>query len=212
MFDIEYKGGNAVTITTKKTRLVIDPRLSLIGMKDLNVKDAVEIATEARFATDGEAAKLQIEGPGEYEIGDVSIRGVQAYRHIDTETDELVGTMYRIEIGDVRLAILGNVAPKLSDDQLEAIGIVDGVILPVGGSGYTLDATSAATIVRSIDPKVVIPVHYADDALKYEVPQDELDVFVKELATSIEDAGSKYKIKSASALPQTLTIIKIDRS
>lgn len=212
MFDIEYKGGNAVTITTKKTKVVVDPRLSVIGLKDLSTKDAVELATEARFAVGGEDVRLQVEGPGEYEIGDVSIKGIRATRHIDTDTDEPISTMYRIEIGDVRLAILGNVASKLSEDQLEDIGIVDGIVLPVGGSGYTLDATSATAIVRSVDPKVVIPVHYADSALKYEVPQDELDVFVKELTVPVEEAGSKYKVKSAATLPQTLTVIKIDRS
>lgn len=212
MFDIEYKGGNTVVIATKKTQLVIDPKLSVVGLKDLSVKDAVEVATEARFATSDSGAKLHIEGPGEYEIGDASIRGVRALRHLDAEATEPVSTMYRIEIGDVRIALLGNIAPKLNEDQLEDLGVVDVVILPVGGSGYTLDATSAAMIVRSIDPRAVIPVHYADSALTYEVPQDTLEVFTKELAAPVEDAGSKYKIKNASSIPQVLTVIKIDRS
>jgi L-ascorbate metabolism protein UlaG (beta-lactamase superfamily) len=212
MFDIEYKGGNGVVITTKKTQVVLDPQLSLIGLKNLNVKDAVEIATEPRFAVSDETARLIIEGPGEYEIGDVSVRGVRATRHLDTSADEPISTMYRIEIGDVRIAVLGNIAPKLSEDQLEDIGIVDIVILPVGGNGYTLDGTSAATIVRSVDPRVVIPIHYADSALTYEVPQDGLDVFTKELGAPLEEAGGKYKIKASSSIPQVLTVIKIDRS
>lgn len=95
---------------------------------------------------------MQIEGPGEYEIGDASIKGIRANRHIDTELDEPIDTMYRIDIGDVRIAVLGNIAPKLSDEQLEEIGVIDILILPVGGGGYTLDATSAATITRQIEP------------------------------------------------------------
>ena len=212
MFDIEYKGGNGVVITTKKTQVVIDPKLSVIGLKDLSVKDAVELATEARFGLNDENAKLVVEGPGEYETGDVSIRGIRATRHLDTEVDEPIDTIYRIEIGEVRLALLGNIAPKLNEDQLEEIGVVDGVIIPVGGNGYTLDATSAATIVRSIDPRIVIPVSYADSALKYEVPQDSLDVFTKELTAPVEEVGLKYKVKSSSSIPQVLTVIKIDRS
>ena len=50
MFDIEYKGGNGVVIATKKTQLIIDPNLSVVGLKNLGAKDAIEIATEARFA------------------------------------------------------------------------------------------------------------------------------------------------------------------
>lgn len=212
MFDIEYKGGNGVVITAKKVQLVIDPRLSLVGIKDQTVKDAVEIATEPRFVVNDEAAKLQIEGPGEYEIGEVSIRGVATTRHIDVDTDEPICTMYRVVVGDVRLAILGNIAPKLSEEQLEEIGVVDILVIPVGGNGYTLDSVSAGTIVRQIDPRVVIPVHYADKALKYEVPQDDLDLFVKEIAAPVEDVGTKYKLKSVSSVPQMLTLVKITRS
>jgi L-ascorbate metabolism protein UlaG (beta-lactamase superfamily) len=120
--------------------------------------------------------------------------------------------MYRIEIGEVRIALIGNIAPKLGEDQLEELGVVDILLLPVGGNGYTLDATSATTIVRSIDPRVVIPLHYADSGVKYEVPQDALEVFTKELAAPVEDAGAKYKVKAASSIPQILTVLKIDRS
>ncbi|MFZ2544489.1 MAG: MBL fold metallo-hydrolase [Candidatus Saccharimonadales bacterium] len=212
MLDIEYKGANGVIIATKKTQIVIDPKLSVAGLKDLSVKDAVEVATEKRLLVGDANAKLQIEGPGEYELADVSIKGVRATRHLDNDSDEPISTIYRVEVGDVRLAVVGNIAPKLSELQLEEIGIVDILLLPVGGSGYTLDATSAAMIIRQIEPKVVIPLHYADSAIKYEVPQDTLDTFTKELAVPVEDAGVKYKIKSIASIPQTLTVVTVTRS
>ena len=212
MFDITYKGGNGVIIATKKSTLVIDPKLSVVGLKDAAIKDAIELSTEPRFALNGSDAQLAIEGPGDYEVGDFSIHGVSAIRHIDTENDEKLATVYRIEIGEVRIALLGNIAPKLSEDQLEALGVVDIIILPVGGGGLTPDATSAASLVRQVDPKAVIPTHYADSALTYEMPQESLDVFVKELGAPVEDAGSKYKVKAAASLPAVLTVIKIDRS
>lgn len=211
MFDIEYKGGNGVVIATKKTSLVVDPKLSLVGLKDLSVKDAVELATEARFLLQDGSAKLTLEGPGEYEVGDFAIRGIAAQRHIDTEQDEKQATIYRIEVGDVRIGLLGNIAPTLSEDQLEALGVIDLLIVPVGGTGYTLDATSAATLTRHIDPKVVIPVHYADSALSYEVPQESVDVFTKELAAPVETLA-KYKVKSAASLPEVLTTVVLARS
>lgn len=210
MFDIEYKGGNTVVIATKKATLVVDPKQSLVGLKDLVVKDAIELATEPRFALGSETARLSLEGPGEYEVADFSIRGVSALRHLDTENDEPIATIYRIEIGDVRIALIGNITDKLSEDQLEAIGVVDIAIIPVGGAGYTLDATGAAGLVRQIDPKVVIPVHYADKALKYEVPQDGLSTFVSELGAPVETVP-KYKVKSAAAIPPTLTVIEVTR-
>ncbi len=212
MFDIEYKGGNCITINNKKRDFIFDPKLSVVGLKDAVVKNYVSVATEERFVVADPDVALQLNGPGEYEVAEVSIRGVRATRHIDTSEDESISTMYRVEIGDVRLAILGNIAPKLSDDQLESLGVIDVLIIPVGGNGYTLDAVSAATITRQIDPRVVIPVHYADKALKYEVPQDEVDLFVKEIAATVEEVGAKYKVKSSSSIPQVLTVVKIERS
>lgn len=212
MFDIEYKGGNCITINNKKRDFIFDPKLSVVGLKDAAVKNYVSVATEERFVVADPDVALQLNGPGEYEVAEVSIRGVRATRHIDTSEDEPISTMYRVEIGDVRLAILGNIAPKLSDDQLESLGVIDILIIPVGGNGYTLDAVSAATITRQIDPRVVIPVHYADKALKYEVPQDEVDLFVKEIAATVEEVGAKYKVKSSSSIPQVLTVVKIERS
>jgi L-ascorbate metabolism protein UlaG (beta-lactamase superfamily) len=211
MFDIEYKGGNGVVIATKKLSAVIDPKISIVGLKDLQVKDALEIATEARFASGNKDVQLAIEGPGDYELGPFSIKGIAAIRHLDTSADEKIATIYRIEVGDTRIALVGNVTPKLDEDQLESVGLVDILILPVGGGGYTLDATSAAGLVRQIDPKVIIPVHYADDTLTYEVPQDALETFVKELGAPVETTA-KYKVKSASLLPSVLTIVEITRS
>lgn len=211
MFDIEYKGGNTVIISTKKSVLVTDPKLSVVGLQDLKKKDAVEVATEERFALDSEVAKLSIEGPGDYELGDFSIHGIAAQRHIDTSEDTLGSTIYSIEVAGARVALLGNVDANISEAQLEEIGIVDGLIIPVGGGGYTLDATSAAALVRKIEPKFVVPVHYADNSVAYEVPQDEVDVFTNELGAPVETV-SKYKLKNLTSIPSTLTVVHIERS
>lgn len=209
MFDIEYLGGNSVVFSTKKSKLIMDPKLSLVGLKDVEPKGMVAVATEERFAVHSSASVLEIEGPGEYEVGDFSVKGIPAKRHIDTEGHK--STIYKIEIGEVRIAVLGNVDPKLSEDQLEGMGVVDMVIIPVGGGGYTLDATSAAHAVRAIDAKVVVPIHYADPGLKYEVPQDELSVFEKEFGGTTETVD-KLKVKAASSLPLVPTIYKLNRS
>ena len=212
MFDIEYKGGNTVVIGTRNSTVIFNPRRSVFGAKDMSVKQAIEVATEARFAINSVDAMLSIEGPGEYEVGDFSIKGVAAIRHIDTDADGNRATIYRLEVGDTRIAVLGNISPTLSESQLEEIGVIDMLIIPVGGGGYTLDATSASSLVRQIEPTVVIPVHYADPDLSYEVPQDGLDEFIRELGVPVERSGLKLKVKSQSQSPSTLTIVVVDRS
>jgi len=208
MFEVEYKGANTVVISTKKGTIVTDPKMSLVGLKDVTTKDAIELSTEARFALNSENARLVIEGPGEYGIADFDIHGIAAQRHLDA--DGKASTIYRIEAGEIRVALIGNIYEKVSEAQLEEIGLVDVLIIPVGGNGYTLDATGAATLVRQIDPKVVVPVHYADPAIKYEVPQDTFELFAKELGGLIEETP-KLKIKTGAALPEALTIYKLAR-
>lgn len=208
MFDLEYKGGNTIIIATKKSKLITDPKQSVIGLKDIEPKGMLALATEPRFAVNSESSVLEIEGPGEYEVGDFSIRGIAAQRHLDEGGND--STIYRIEVGDVRIALLGNIDPKLSDEQLESIGVVDMVVLPVGGGGYTLDATAAAHLVRAIDAKVVVPIHYADKDLIYEVPQDDVVVFEKEFGGVVETVD-KLKVKSLASLPLIPTIYKLSR-
>lgn len=212
MFDVEYKGANAVIFTTKKTRVVFDPKVSIAGGTDVAANDDIVVATEERFLVDGAKPRLVFDGPGEYEVADVALTGVAAQRHIDTPEQGRHAVVYRMTIGDVRIAVIGNVAAKLDDAQLENLGVVDVVVLPVGGGGYTLDPTDAAAMVRQIEPRAVVPVHYADSMLQYEVPQEEFDVFAKELGVGVIEAGPKWKIKGDASVPAQLAIVKIARS
>ena len=206
--DIEYKGANCVVITTKKTSVVIDPKLSTVGLKDILPKNAVVIATQADFLVSGDDAVV-VDRAGEYEVRDISIVGSAAERLIDHDKS-LNATVYRVTIGDVRFAVIGHVATPLTEDQLEALGVVDVAIVPVGGSGYTLDAHQAVAVVRQLDPKVIIPTHFADKAVQYEVPQMDLEPFLKELSAPQHEKTAKWKVKGP--LPDTLTVVELERT
>lgn len=212
MFEIEYKGANAVVFTTKKLRVVFDPNVEVAGGKNVPVGNDVEALTEDRFAVVDSTPRLIFNGPGEYEVGDVSLLGIPACRHIDAGSDVKKSTIYKITVGDVRGVVIGNIGEKLTDEQLEEISVVDFAILPVGGNGYTLDATGASMIARQLDAKVVIPIHYDDPALQYEVPQDGLDEFVKAMSAPVVEVGQKWKLKKSADLPENLTIVQVSRS
>jgi L-ascorbate metabolism protein UlaG (beta-lactamase superfamily) len=211
MFEIEYKGANCVVISTKKAKLIVDPKLSIVGLKDVPIKEAVELVTEERFAVKNPDSRLLIDSPGEYGVADFDIVGVPVRRHIDSENEGLLSTMYRVEVGETRIGIIGNIYEKLSDEQLENMGVLDILIIPVGGNGYTLDAVGASNLVKLVSPKVVIPVHYADKTLQYEVSQNDLGQFITELGAPVEETV-KYKSKQQLGIQAPLTIIKITRT
>lgn len=205
--EFEFKGGNCVVIAAKKGTLVIDGKLSTIGLKDVQPKDAIELATQDGFSSD--AGRVAVDMPGEYEISDISILGVAATRMIDYD-GSLKATMYRVTFPDLSIAILGHVASPLSDDQLESLGVVDVLILPVGGGGYTLDASHAVEMVHKINPRIIIPTHYADAHVNYEVPQDPLEPFITQLGAAHESMP-KWKVKNG-ILPEVQTVIELTRT
>lgn len=206
--DIEYKGANCIVISTKKVTITIDPKLSLVGLKDVTPKDAIVAVTQPEFAVPSDGVVM--DRPGEYEVRDVTFIGIAAKRLLDHD-DSYKATMYRMVFGGISFAVIGHVASPLTEEQLETLGVVDVAIVPVGGSGYTLDAHQATEVVRQLDPKVVIPTHYADAAINYEVPQMELEPFIKELSAIDHQVMPTWKIKNG-ILPDVLTVIELTRT
>lgn len=202
--EIEFKGGNCIAINYKKDEIVVDPKISNLGYKDQGLHARAQVLTQSSFAAAHDDRALIVDGPGEYEVHNCSIRGVPAKRFSAADDAPANATMYRIEAEDVSLAIIGHANPKLTDEQLEALGIIDVLVVPVGGYGYTLDAKAAVELTRKIEPKIVIPTHYADPAAKYEVPQAPVEEFLKEMGGASE-AATKLKLK-AGQLPAALTV------
>jgi L-ascorbate metabolism protein UlaG (beta-lactamase superfamily) len=206
--ELQYFGANCIKVATKKATLTVDDNLSELGLK--NVTKAGDIALFSGPHGDPTVeTKLVIDQPGEYEVSDISIKGIAVRAHIE-KADKKDASIFKIIADDVRLAIVGHIYPELSDAQLEAIGTVDVLIIPVGGSGYTLDAIGALKIIKKIEPKMVIPVHYADKAVKYPVPQQDLETAVKELAMEPKETVDKLKIKPAD-LTDAMQLVILSR-
>jgi L-ascorbate metabolism protein UlaG (beta-lactamase superfamily) len=206
--EFQFKGANCVQITTKSGVILTDPNLATLGLKPPSLaKVDVCLLTNKEFTPVDTGDAFVIDAPGEYEVKDYAIRGLYVKSHL---TDSATGTTsYRLSTQDLNVAVVGHTYPDLSEEQLETIGVVDVLILPVGGNGYTLDPVGAAQVVKKVDPKIVIPTHYADPAISYPVPQAELEEFIKELGAPVEQA-EKLKIKR-DTLSETLTVYQLQR-
>lgn len=208
--EIERKGANCVVISTKKYSFVIDPKLSDKGLKDQGDATA-QLLTQSIFGAPGNDETVIIDGPGEYEVQNCSIKGIAARPHSQPEGAPKTATIYHLDYEDLSIAVLGHVAAKLSEDELETIGIVDVLILPVGGYGYSIEPKEAAALVKTIEPKIVIPTHYSEDGVTYEVPQGPLEDFLTELGAKTEEPAPKLKLKSG-VLPEVLTVYPLTRT
>lgn len=193
--ELQYYGGNCLKISTKKATIIVDDNLAELGQKSITKPENISLFTAAHGEPAAVAA-LTIDQPGEYEVSNISVMGVAARAHIDVE-GQANATIYRLLADDFRLCVLGHVYPELSDEQLEVIGTIDVLIIPVGGNGYTLDGIGAQKIIKKIDPKLIIPTHYADNSLNYPVPQQPLEEALKNLAMEAHQTVPKLKLKPA---------------
>ncbi len=141
-----------------------------------------------------------INGPGEYEINNVFINGYRI-----GEASEKKNTIYVIEFNGIFVAHLGNLNHIPSLSEIEAMGTVHVLLIPVGGDG-ALNAAKAVELISLIKPNIAIPMHYADPLSKLEL--DPLGKFLKEMGISqTEDVYSSYKLTNLNQLPEETKII-----
>lgn len=191
--DLQFYGANCLTISTKQSRLVIDDTMVKHGAKAVTREGDVCLFT-APHPEPVKGSKMTIDIPGEYEANGISVHGMPVRAHIDEE-NERTGVMYKIVAGDIKLLVTGHIFPKLTDAKLEDIGMVDVLILPVGGHGYTLDPVGALHIIKQIEPKMVIPTHYDDGELSFEVPQLKLGEVLKEFGIEPAQTTKRLQLK-----------------
>lgn len=201
--DLQFYGANCLSLGVKGTRIVVDDNLPDLGGKSITRPDDVALFTGVHGNSNG---RLTFDSPGEYEIADISVIGIPARAHID-EAKTHNATMFKMVIGDLTMLVTGHIYPELSEAQLEAIGLVDIMVVPVGGNGYTLDPVGSLKLIKDIEPKLVVPTHYADKALNFPVPQQDLEHALKELGMEPKETVSKLKIKAGDLTDVTQLVV-----
>ncbi len=190
-------------------RVVIDPYSEDIGLKLPKLEADIVLATHNHYDHNNVKALLDnpfiIEGPGEYEIKGVFVQGIHSWHDESQGAERGSNTIYTIDSEEMRLCHLGDLGQsELSSEQLEKIGNVDILMMPVGGV-YTIDAKGALKIMSQIEPKITIPMHYALPKLK--VRLQGLDNFLKAVGVKSITAEPKLSIKKKDISDEEAKII-----
>ncbi len=180
---IQFFGLSSFKFTTKEATVVTNPFGKESGLTPPRGSAEIIILSEKSnplySATSGFSGNpFIIPDPGEYDLKGVTVAGIpleQGDKHI---------TVYLIESEDIKILDLGHIKEfNMKEDEVESLGEIDILILPVGGH-FVLDASSAAKAVNEIEPKMVIPSHYHMEGLK--TPAEKLDTFIKEMGGKSE--------------------------
>jgi len=147
-----------------------------------------------------------VDGPGEYEISDVLIIGIATFHDKEGGKKKGKNTVYLIELDEITVCHLGDLGHALTTEQVEEIGDVDVLLLPVGGV-YTINAPMAAAVVRQLEPKIVIPMHYKTPALSWEL--EPVTRFLREIGAKDVQPQPKLSV-TRSSLPSSTQVILLD--
>jgi len=181
----------------EKITFVIDPFSTEIGLRLPKIGADVLLVTHSH--NDHSNVKgisgdpFLINGPGEYEIRGIFIQGIECFHDESQGKERGRTTTFIIEGDEMKLCHLGDFGQKeLTPDQLEKIGNVDILMIPVGGV-YTISAQETSKVISQIEPKIVIPMHYHIPKLKIKL--DNLDKFLKVMGVKSTEVLNKLIIK-----------------
>ncbi len=198
---ITWYGQSCFRIETKEGSILIDPFSKDIGLRPPKIKDDLVLVTHEHSdhnnLDDAGPETFVIRGPGEYERKGIHVQGILAYHDKVKGTERGLNTIYLIKAEDMKVCHLGDIGQdELSDAQVEDIGDVDVLMVPVGGT-YTVDFKDALHIISQIEPKVVVPMHYQVPGLTIKI--DSAEKFIKEIGLTPENVD-KIKL-SQKTLP-----------
>lgn len=189
---ITYHGHSCFKIKGKRGTVVTDPFGEYIGFSPSSL--SADIVTVSHHHPDHDAVTkvggtsrrpkpFVIEAAGEYEIGGISVFGVPSFHDDSKGAERGRNTIYTILIDDMRVCHLGDLGHLPSDEMIEEIGEIDVLLIPVGGV-FSLDPALAVKTIRSLEPSLVIPMHF-----KTELHKQDLFGELKTVADFLKEYG-----------------------
>lgn len=212
--NIFWHGQSCFQILASRNRgeqisIVIDPFPEDIGLKLPKMEADILLVTHEHPDHNNIKAvsgnPFLIEGPGEYDVKDVILEGIPSFHDSSQGRERGANVIYTIKTEDLKICHLGDFGQKeLTEEQVEKIGEIDVLMIPVGGI-YTISAKESFKIMGQLKPKITIPMHYAIPKLK--VKLDSLDKFLKTFGIKSLTPEKKLSIKKKDLSPEEAKII-----
>jgi len=214
MAKISWSGQSCFQISVSSSKdhsaqIVIDPFGEKIGLKEPRLSADILLVTHDHDdhnnvkAIKGEY--FLISGPGEYEVKGVFIKGIPAFHDESQGKERGKITIYTIEAEGIKFCHLGDIGQnQLTDEQLEEIGSIDILMVPVGGI-YTISGQEASKIISQIEPKIVIPMHYQLPQLKIKL--EDVKKFLKVIGKNSITPQEKFQVKENTLPKEGMEIV-----
>ena len=211
VLDITWYGQTCCRIRDRDVSIVTDPYDKSIGLTLPRVRaDIVTLSnplSDSNGTTRVQGSPRVLQGPGEYEMKGIFITGIlSSQRPVTTDDTPIRNTIFLFETDDLTICHLGTLGKVPTQGQLEVIGAVDILLIPVGG-GSALDAAEAGEVISSLEPSIVIPILFEVDGVKADL--DPVDRFIKQMGITEFTSGESLKI-SKRTMPEETQIVLLN--
>jgi L-ascorbate metabolism protein UlaG (beta-lactamase superfamily) len=208
--EITWLGHACFRIRGKQATVITDPFSPGIGYS-LGKASANIVTVSHEHADHSYSAGIGgdprvIKRPGEYEIAGVLIIGMSTFHDANKGADRGKNTVYVLEMEEMTICHLGDLGQPLTDSQIEEIGKVDVLMVPVGGI-TTINATTAAAMVRQMEPRIVLPMHYKTPVFQVEL--EPVENFLREFGMQQATPQPKLNVNKNN-LPLTTQVILLE--
>ena len=210
--EITWFGHSCFRLTERNYATVVtDPfDHKAVGYDALKLKaEIVTISHDAPGHNNSDAVKGTthvLTGAGEFEIGEVFITAVQTGVSSKKNKDKVRNTLYVFDYDGITVAHLGDMQEIPPQSEVEALGTVNVLLLPVGGGG-ALNAAKAAEVVSLLEPNLVIPMHYSTPDSKLSL--DSINKFLKEMGLGKIESQPSLKV-TRSGLPDETKVVVLE--
>ncbi|MDD3491606.1 MAG: MBL fold metallo-hydrolase [Candidatus Pacebacteria bacterium] len=209
---IQWFGHSFFRLETKGKVIAIDPYSEeATGLKPSRFKADILLITHQHEDHNNKSVIMGepfvLEGPGELEMGGIFIDGLQSFHDKERGQSRGENTIFVIKSEEIVVCHLGDLGePQLREESLEKVGEADILLVPVGGN-YTINYEEAISFINQIEPKIIIPMHYALPQLKIKL--DPLDKFVKAIGKKPETVDKLIIRKNT--LPEETKLIVLNK-
>lgn len=211
---ITFHGESCFTLEHNKTKIVLSPYSKEIGLAEPKLEgNIVLVARENDPAYNNSKSvagdPIVFDWPGEYEANDISIQGISAYNFSKEDGEEDTGetTLFVIRFEDFSLAHLGGLGHRMPSRLIDKIGDIDILFVPVGGKG-SINAKKAEEVVSQLEPRVAIPMHYAEEGKKEALAP--MADFLKETGASAIEPKDIYEPKKSDLNTEKTEIVVLN--
>ncbi|HEY81065.1 MAG TPA: lactamase [Anaerolineae bacterium] len=208
--EITWYGLACFRFKSRQLTIVADPYSPEVGLTLPNLRArVVTISHDApghHYLKGVKGYEHVFDGPGEYEVNGVFITGVATY-HRGKRGERERNTAFLYEFDDLSIGHLGDLGATLDRKQIEAMNSPDVLIAPVGG-GSILDASQAVEIITELEPRIVIPMHYAQPGLKLEL--DPLEKFLKEMGVEATEPEPVLKLRKSDLTGDETRVVLLE--